>query len=140
MSLAKVDDFRDDGGMGLRGVAVGAAGEFVEAGLPELLVAADPLVGCLGGYVVAFGELSYLVEVELPVFNEALSRLVHSNTFPGHRSAPPLRKCYLCLENMCYRCLEKIPLPMSWSRSGDRLIAAAKRPRALLWLVGEHPV
>src|SRR3990172_7025489 len=65
----------------------------------------------------AVGQVGGGVDVELVVFEKPLTLFVHGNTFPRHRRDLPSRKCYLCLENMCYRCPEKILLPMSWSRS-----------------------
>ncbi|HJX23447.1 MAG TPA: hypothetical protein VJ574_03445, partial [Candidatus Bathyarchaeia archaeon] len=42
--------------------------------------------------------------------------------FQGMGRTSLLRKCYLCPENMCYRCLEKILLPMSRSGSGGNFL------------------
>ena len=57
--------------------------ELVKAALTVLLVAVDPLMGCLAGYAEAFSELGDRVVVQLVVFEKSLSLFAHGNTSPG---------------------------------------------------------
>ena len=115
--LAECDELLDDRWIGLPRAAMGATGLLVEAFLAVPLEAVDPFVGGPPRDAEAFGEVGDGVVAQPEILEKPLSLLAHGNTFPGHGGHLPLRKCYLCPENMCYRCLEKILLPMSWSRS-----------------------
>jgi len=72
------------------------AGVLVKAALAVLLEPVDPIIGCGSGDPKPFGEFSYLVVVQLVVFEESLSLFAHGDTSPGHGAPPPRGKCQPC--------------------------------------------
>ena len=61
----------------------------MKAALTVLLVAVDPLMGCLAGYAEAFSELGDRVVAQSVIFEETLSLFAHGNTFSRAWDPPP---------------------------------------------------
>src|SRR3990172_7409963 len=83
----------------------------------------------------AVGQVGGGVDVELVVFEKPLTLFVHGNTFPRLRRDLPSRKCYLCLENMCYRCPGVVHIPSS----EDRLKRASSSRSERAYIVNHIP-